>query len=328
MLCLLTCDIIDTRPAQCYSFRCGILESIVTIQACRTDISVVRQVIVVNIVTDRSAEACGEVKVLVDELRGQTHGDRSCRALVAVAVSLRDDAVTVTVDEDTLKRFTILVINLLVDEEGVHRLTHLLHLDTDTVTTRDSVAGPSVVVLAATGELGYLIVVPAYIVADIPCKVLGDDGLGIDRELNTVVLQRTHILPKLRSEVGTGRNNHALQQVFGLTVVTINTGSDAVVEESEVETGVIGCGLLPCQIRVVRLRTQGADKSLIVVALTELVHSVLITDDVEGHVVEVGDVTTCLLLTSDTVRETKLEVVPPGHVLEELLGRDAPHESG
>ena len=158
--------------------------------------------------------------------------------------------------------------------------------------------------------------VPRDVIADIPGEVLGDDWLGVNRELNTVVLHRTNVLCQYGTEVRTYRDGHRVQQVGGLTIVAIEAGRDAVVEETEVETCVPCSRCLPFQVWVVGIRTHG-----VVVCATEGVLGIRVTDDIERGVAEVA---TDILLTSLTPAEAELELIPPCEILHELLFVDLP----
>ena len=80
--------------------------------------------------------------------------------MIEIFVGLVDLAVAVAVNEDTLERIAVLVIDLLVDIEAVGGMSYLMFLDGAACTGRDA-AGLGVGTLGKTCDLVF---VPGYVV--------------------------------------------------------------------------------------------------------------------------------------------------------------------
>jgi hypothetical protein len=121
--------------SQVYSCWSRVREGTVGIQTRGTDGGSASQEVIINIVAQRSVERSTEVPVLIDELCGQTHNHVGSRALVVVAVVVVDLSIGVAVYVETLDRFTVGIVNLLINEEGVDGFAHLILLKLRVVTT-------------------------------------------------------------------------------------------------------------------------------------------------------------------------------------------------
>ena len=139
--------------------------------------------------------------------------------------------------------------------------------------------------------------VPAYIIGNIPCKVLGYDRLYIECQLNTIVLEGTYVLQQVITECSTCCNVNCCQQIGSLAIVTINVERETIVESSEVDTSIPCCSLFPSQLVVIFVRTY-----CLVIIVTEWILSIRVTYYIKGCVVEVVDT---ILLTGLTPTHTE-----------------------
>ncbi len=164
------------------------------------------------------------------------------------------------IHEDTLQRFACFVVYLFVHIEGACRIVHGVNGNVipctavDAAKTNTHVAG-----VIVDGQLGDPVLVEGYVVAQVPVPVLADNGTTGDGELDTLVLQFTHVGEQLVAEVGTGSNPDSIEQVGGLAVINIEGTGDAIVQKAIVETGVVGGGLFPFQVLVVSQRADQRD---------------------------------------------------------------------
>ena len=158
---------------------------------------------------------------------------------------------------------------------------------------------------------------------DFPHPVLGDNRTCGEHDFNTFVHQSTDIAGDLVREVGTASHECGVNQVGGLAVVSVYATREAVLEETEVQSGIIGCRGFPLEVFIVGIR---AIHQTISSHTHNGITAVLIsTVDVVG--VEVVVVSDAVLLTSLTPSQTELQLVEPSGILQELLFADEPAES-
>ena len=191
-------------------------------------------------------------------------------------------------------------------------------LDLGVVTTRD-IATSRHIVYTACVKFCNFIMVPAYIVCQLPCKVLCNNRLYIKCQFKTVVSQRSDVAELLVTEVGHGRNIYRCQQIFRVAAIGIKTHTEASVQYRQVKTNVVGSSLLPSQIWIVVIGAR-----CVVICATERIHGIRITTNVKRHIIEVCNT---ILLTSVTPVQTKLQFIDPINVLEERFVVNLPCKS-
>ena len=159
-----------------------------------------------------------------------------------------------------------------------------MHLNGRSVTRADGVTRLYVVVfaVAAVREFGNLIVVPCNVVLYIPDEVLRYYRLGANGELDTIVFKGADVGGEGRVEVRPYRYFHRVEEVFSLTIVSIDTTADAAAEEAVVDTYIVGRCSLPLQVGVVSTCTL-----CIIICVTESVLCVRVARCVECGVTEI-----------------------------------------
>ena len=149
------------------------------------------------------------------------------------------------------------------------------------------------------------------VVIHCPEEVFRLDGLDAERHLNTLVLQRTDVLPSLITESRQGHRRSVVQQIGSLTVIDIDAGSETLVEQTEVETNIIGCSGLPLQVWCIVVRT-------IEYAVT--CHRIeTVGTSANGVCRNPCIVAVHILLTSLTIAKTEFQVTQCIDVLQESL---------
>ena len=105
--------------------------------------------------------------------------------------------------------------------------------------------------VASAIELGDLVLVIAYVEAHVQYPVICLHWLAADGDFNTCVLQLTLVLQQGVVHVQTCWDGRGVEQVLGLTVVSVNAQSEAVLEHTEVDTHVVCCRCLPGEVLIV-----------------------------------------------------------------------------
>ena len=135
--------------------------------------------------------------------------------------------------------------------------------------------------------------------ADFPAQVFLLDGHYVQGNFNTLVLHITNILQQIVGQVGQASHGNVVQQVVGDALVDVNATIDAVVPETEVETDVISCGLLPLDLSGVALRSDRND-DVVAKPVVRTTHVGVVGRN--RRIVTLTDV----LLTGDTIAQTEL----------------------
>ena len=250
-------------------------------------------------------------------------------------ILLVDLAIAVLIhDVPELRTILALVLARLIEIEHIRRLTYSVLGDGFTAKTCTAITA-TVNHGLFTIDLGNTVFIPSYVITEIPFELLAviQDN-RVDSELNTLVAERTDIGDHALAEVGTHRHVDIIEQVRCLTEIIVDRTGNTVVEESKVQTGIVGCRLLPSQIGVEGIRTIGNIERVAILIIYDFhgtgivilgsvvfaTHRIIrgMTYDllVRRHV---GVVSDTVLLTGDTVAETELEVVEPMHILHEGL---------
>ena len=160
-------------------------------------------------------------------------------------------------------------------------------------------------------KFGNLVVVPSYIVVDLPCEVLGYYRTCVDRCFYTIVAKRTDVLNQVVTKVGTCCHRYRADKVGCLTVVVFHATIDAALQEAPVETGIVGGCLFPLQVAVIYFRTK-----CVVSLVTDCVLCILVTGHIAWQVVEV---VTDVLLSGYTPTQTQLQFIECIAVSQELF---------
>ena len=189
--------------------------------AAEADVGAVAEEVIVGVVVQTGAEREAEVPVLVDELGGEAHENVGRGFLIDVAIIGVDVAVAVAIDEHVFDGVTVLVIDLLIDIEGVGRIAHLVDLNRTAggeFGGRDTGGDAAGTVV----EFRNLVSVPHHVVGHFPVEVAGLDGTGVEGELDTIVVETADVLVDAVVEVRSGFNIHFREEVFGVTEVVIH----------------------------------------------------------------------------------------------------------
>ena len=120
--------------------------------------------------------------------------------------------------------------------------------------------------IVAGCQAGNLVLVIRNVETNLPTQIFLLDGHYIDGTLDTLVLQVTYVHQQVVGEVSTSSYRNLIQQVLGLALVYIDATIDAVASETEVQTNVIGCCLLPLNLSSIALWSDWGDN-----CITELV---------------------------------------------------------
>ena len=176
--------------------------------------------------------------------------------------------------------------------------------------------------LVIGGELGDAGILEGDVSADAPVPVGSFHGDYVQGEFNTLVNQVSDVLDENVGKVLAQRHGGTVEQVEGVAVVHVHTGSDAVAPQTQVQTDVPGFSGLPLDILVERLGSQ---------------HVHIGTTHVITHFLRGGAsiefliriiVATDILLTGASPAQTEFEGAYGIHILEEVLILDVPGESG
>ena len=278
--------------------------------------------IVIYIVADACTQRETEVPVLVFQARREAHGYRSCWALVEILIAFIDLTVTVTVNYAVLNWLAILVINLLVNIEWVHSVTHLvsLQISTRTITYLDVCINNRSTILWYTIQVGNLVLVVSEVVCHGPEPVLGLDSTPGNSCFNTGILQGTDVLPCLVLVTCHRRKWSIVQQIGSLSVVPIYATRQSLIQDTPVQTYVVGRGCFPLQVRTVVIWS-------VKFTLTSNWIETICTcaDRIRWNPLIIADRTS--LLTSLTITQTELQVRQPVSVLQECFFVSLPCKS-
>ena len=197
----------------------------------------------------------------VGQLGVESEGPVGSRLLEAVFVLGVDFSVIVAVHIGTFDRVAVGVVDLLVYEERVGSMSGLVDLDIVSGTSGDASGLDSVIILTLVvgGQLGDLGLVVGGVEAYGPAPVHGLDGNSVDLELYTLVGKVADIGVQIVGEVGSCCHGSVVEQVLGVSLVEVDRAGDAVVDESEVETYVVGRRGLPLKVGVVSERSDRHD---------------------------------------------------------------------
>ena len=194
-----------------------------------SNVSLIAQEVIVEVVIQTSAHRKAEVPILIQELVSHTHRYVSCRLFVDVLIIFIDDAVAIAVYEDTFQGASILVVHLLINVEAICRSADDIGLYFITQTARDAVARFNNSIVAR--ELSNLITIPSCVVSNLPREVVGNNRTRINRKFETCITERTDVL------------------------IVIYGGRETSIEEREVHTGVPRRRTFPLQVWIISFRT-------------------------------------------------------------------------
>ena len=178
-------NLIISRPSVGNSYRSSVLQIAERTVVTLGNVRIASLLIPVYIVVEAGTQTKAEVDVLVLNTRAQTSGIRSCGTLVEVAVGISQLAVTITVDEDTLQWLAILTINLLIDIEGISRMTNSLCLNLVTSTCRNSTCQDD---RRLTSQFGNLVLIIREVTGYLPRQIVIHNRTYGQRSLKTLIL--------------------------------------------------------------------------------------------------------------------------------------------
>ena len=205
-----------------------------------------------------------EVPSLVADLGVESEVSPRGRAAAGhIAVVGVDLTVVVAVHEGILYRIAFLVVNLLVQIISIRSVAGLVQGGKSYVATHRLTYLDSLEVLVAVGKLGDLYVLEGEVSADLPVPVSCLDGDEVGRKLYTLVHHTSDVRGQLLAEVRSERNGNLVQQIEGVAVVSLDATADAVVQEAEVHTDVVGLGGLPFDVGVVCQRRQHVERTVL-----------------------------------------------------------------
>ena len=177
--------------------------------------------------------------------------------MVVVLVSLGDSTVVVAVHDVVVAlAISTLALGRLIYVERRSRITNSMTLNGVTRTRRDT-TGWNRSLFITRVQLDDLVLVVREVETEIPLEVVFVNCHCIERKLNTLVGKRTYVADYFVTEVGKCSHRNGVQQVIRLTEVVIDRTRNAVVQETEVNTCVVGSGPLPNKVGVKCIRTEG-----------------------------------------------------------------------
>ena len=171
------------------------------------------------------------------------------------------------------------------------------------------------------GQVVNVVLIIGEVVGHLPVQVLGNDWADSSHDLDTGIVEFTNVAVHLCTEVGTCGNVDVVDQVCGLAVVPVSTEAEAVVQERDVETYIIGRRLLPRQLRIVNA---GAYRLTIA---EEGIVSVVVVSRESGDVIEVANASK-VLLTGLTISQTDFQVADSVVVAQESFFFHTPGKGG
>ena len=133
----------------------------------------------------------------------------------------------------------------------MHVIRHVLERGRSVIVTVPEISLTPQTLAVFTAAFGDTVAVPCDVVVNSPSEVLCYYRASVDREFDTLVFERTDVLVEHVDSRRTNGDWHVAQEVFCLADVVVEACSDAVVEETEVETGVPGCSFLPFEVGVI-----------------------------------------------------------------------------
>ena len=98
-----------------------------------------------------------------------------------------------------------------------------------------------------------------------PVEVLCADRVDVNRQLDTLVGNLTHVGRDGAEGIDIGRNGVVPDEVLGLLMIELDGTVDAVLEESEVDTDVEHTRALPLQVGVRVLRSSECAPALTII---------------------------------------------------------------
>ena len=101
-------------------------------------------------------------------------------------------------------------------------MSHLLILEIAVGTNLDVRVGNGRAILRHTAQVGNLVLVVGDVIVEHPVELFALDGLPADAGLDTLVLERTDVLPSLVAVSREGLGGSIVQQVGSLALVEVD----------------------------------------------------------------------------------------------------------
>ena len=262
----------------------------------------------------------GEVPVLVAQagIQAKVHG-RDGAVTRHVTVCICDNAIAVTVHQTGIDGSAVLVVELLEQIEGVRSETLAVHGGETGIATHGSAGGRTQEAFHfLCGELGDFGVLEGNVAANAPMPVVGFYRNKVQGEFHTLVHHVADVLDGGVAEVLAQSGRSHIQQVKGVAVVNLHGTGDAVVDETEVQTGIPGFGGFPLQVLVIGLRSQDIDELSAHVVLHQ--DRGFLTIQGHGGIIVVTDI----LLTGTAPSQAQLEGGHGIYITQEAFVLDVP----
>ena len=149
-------------------------------------------------------------------------------------------------------------------------------------------------------QFGYFIGVPSDVHTQIPSKIFIIDNFCLNIEFDTLVAQTSHIGVYLVRKVGPCRNRNTTNQIVRLAIIVIQRSRNAIIQKSEIDTGIPRRSLLPFNIGVIAVRTYR-----IIILVAERIGCRRITDRKQRHIREITVAN--VLLSRNTIAQPQLQ---------------------